>query len=122
MTPVTRSFCSKDFSNNTQASSRLAFSRDKTASPFLFLDFVAGRELGYFAGLHELLERDAAFRLEAHVDHSAVAFDSNHGALEDRAFQSSVSAERFFQQRGEILFRRAGLCFRGFGCGVGHVS
>ena len=40
----------------------------------------------------ELLEVDAAFALQANVDHCQVVFDRGHGALDDAAFKAALSA------------------------------
>jgi hypothetical protein len=61
--------------------------------------------------LGELLEGDAAFGFEAHVDHRDVAFYGDHGPFEDRTLEVFDRAEGLVEQGGETLFAQIGSNF-----------
>ena len=73
------------------------------------LDRVADPDLGRLPGAAELLERDAAFRLEADVDDDDVVVEPDDGAADDAALEAGARAQRLVEHRGEIVQRRAGL-------------
>ena len=109
--PMTRSFCSlKRFSRRVQASSRRALSRDRTASPCCSPSRSRKTSTlsptltsGGWPPAREFLERDAAFGLQADIDHDEVVLDRDHAALDDGAFEAGCSAERLVEQRGEVV-------------------
>jgi hypothetical protein len=72
------------------------------------LDLVARDQLRGLSALGEFLEGDAAFGLEAHVDHRHVAFYGDHGALEDRALEAFDLAEGLVEQVGEAFLAQIG--------------
>ena len=78
------------------------------------LDGVADLDLGLAAGARELAQRDAAFRLRAHVDDRKVLLDADDLALDDGAFRRAALGERLLEHCSEIFARR-----RGGTCGSG---
>ena len=73
-------------------------------------DFIADRKPVRLAGHGEFAQRHAAFALEADVDDGLVVFNCGDGALDDAAFKaaSAGAAERFVEERGEIVAGRVG--------------
>jgi hypothetical protein len=66
------------------------------------LDFVAGLgQLG--AGAGEFTQGDAAFGLQADIDHHVVVLDGGHLAFDDGAFHEVAAGEARFQHFGEII-------------------
>jgi hypothetical protein len=92
--PSTRLPASNSFSSLSQAASRRARSRRQHRFALGVLDpvdedfdFVADLELGLLAGRGEFAQRNAAFGLQADVDHRHVVLDRGDGALDDAAFE-----------------------------------
>ncbi len=73
-------------------------------------DFVADGKPVRLAGHGEFAQRDAAFALEADVDHGLVVFDGGDGALDHAAFKAAIggAAQGFVEHRGEIVARGIG--------------
>ena len=61
---------------------------------------------GFRARARELTQRDAAFSLEADVDHHEIVFNGCHGTFDDLAFRNVAAGKGCFQHRGKIIGRR----------------
>ena len=81
------------------------------------LHLVAHGEPRRAARRGELPQRHAALRLQAHVDHGAVALQGHHPALDDGAFDDGDPLQEFVEQLFEALFGCRCLLHR---AGVGH--
>ena len=68
-------------------------------------DGVADLDIARLAANAELLQRHAAFHLEAHVDDREVLLDANDLALDDGTFEKVVLGEAFGKHRGEVVTR-----------------
>ena len=66
-------------------------------------DFVADIDVGGNARHREFLEGDAAFGLQADIDHGEVVLDGDDGALDDGAFLGRLGLEALLQHRREIV-------------------
>ena len=66
------------------------------------VDHVAFLDLRRAAAVREFPERDAAFGLEADIDHDEVVGDAHDGSLDDGAFEARRTAERFVEERSEL--------------------
>src|SRR5690606_4562256 len=73
-------------------------------------DLVADVErLLVFVAAGEFAQRDAAFALQADVDHGHAVLDPGHGALDDAAFEAAFgAAELFIEEFREIVARGIG--------------
>ena len=69
------------------------------------LDGVADLQLRRLARNGELAHGNAAFHLQADVDHRQVLLDGGDDALHDAALEGIVLGQRLAQQRGEVLAR-----------------
>ena len=70
-------------------------------------DLVADLEVGLLARRCELAQRNAAFALQADVDHGHVILDPRNGALHHLAFEGFVlAAEAFVEEGREIVAGR----------------
>ena len=110
ITPSTRLPASNSFSSLSQAASRRARSRDSIASPAAVLDpvdidfdFVADLEVGLLARRGEFAQRNAAFALQADVDHREIVLDRGDLALDDLAFEGFVFAAKAFVEEGREI-------------------
>ena len=65
-------------------------------------DLVTDLQLGRLAADAELAHRDAAFHLEADVDHGQIFFDCRDDALDDGPFEGGLAAHALVQQCLEI--------------------
>ncbi len=67
------------------------------------VDGVAFLDLGGTgAAVGELTQRDATLGLEADIHHDEIICDANDAALDDRAFEARRTAQRFFEECGEL--------------------
>jgi hypothetical protein len=69
------------------------------------LDDIADGDLGLLAGGRELLERDAAFALEADIDDDRVIGDPKNAARDDGPVEAGVAAESLVKKGRKILLR-----------------
>jgi hypothetical protein len=73
------------------------------------LDIVTDPDLGRLPRRAELLERHAAFRLEADVDDDDVVIKPDHGAADDAALEAGARAERLVEHGDKVVQGRTGL-------------
>src|SRR5262249_25242916 len=66
-------------------------------------DAVAYLEGGLAGGTGEFFKRDAAFRLQAHIDHGEIVIDPDDGALDDGAFETVPLLQRLFEESCETF-------------------
>ena len=79
------------------------------------LDFVTDTDLGFLAGGGEFLDRNAALGLQPYIDEYGIAFDGDHKAADNAAFNVGVLAKALGKKIGKILCCSSS-CSGGFGC------
>ena len=82
------------------------------------LDDVAGLDFGLHARSGELLERHAAFALEADIDDGELVGEADDLAADDGAGEAGVAAEGLVEEGGEVFAVEMIECFCGGGCHV----
>jgi len=77
------------------------------------LDLIADDDARRLSRHREFLQRDAAFRFEADIDHRVVVLDGDDRSAHDGAFRGRAYFEALFEHGREIVAARCGNGFKG---------